>query len=136
MALTNENINRTTFEERPQSWYRRHINQSDAKLEQWHIVLDQIVKKLGTITDMNGIEPGATGLIDTAPGRVLQTTQYENFIAAQIHDPVYMAPGSGLLHPTPADEDWLVGDIYEAQGQNTFIVFQTTIPIRCSEEET
>jgi hypothetical protein len=136
MPLENENVNRTTFEERSQSWHRLHKNNSAVNLEQYHVVLDEIVLKLGTVVDMNGIDAGEIGHIDTDPGRVLQTTQYVDFVNAARHDPVYMAPGSGNLHPIPVDGDWLVGDIYEAQGQNEFIVFQTTIPVKYEESET
>lgn len=115
--------------ERSQSWHRRTTNNTDANLAQGHLVLDEITLKHGRVVDTNGIDPGETGWIDTDPGQVIQTKQYEGFVAANIKDPVYQEPGAGNVLAAPTDDSYIVGEIYENQNQNDFIVYQTTIPI-------
>ena len=121
-----------SFIERPQSWHRRYYNDSGATLAQGHLVLDPVVFKHGRVIDTNGIANGANGVIDTFPGMVLQVTedQLTGFVNAQVKDPVYQEPGSGNLLAAPTDDSWIVGEIYEAQGNNDFIVYQTTIPVQ------
>ena len=120
-----------SFIERPQSWVRKYENDSGATLAQGHMVLDPVVYKHGRVSDTNGIVNGAIGLIDTYPGMVVQveSNQLTGFSNAAVKDPVYQEPGSGNLLASPTATSWLVGEIWEAQGSNTFIKYQTTIPV-------
>ena len=120
-----------SFVERPQSWVRKYENDSGATLLQGHMVLDPVVYKHGRVIDTNGIVDGAVGLIETYPGMVVQvdSNQLTGFSNAAIKDPVYQEPGSGNLLAEPTAISWIVGELWEAQGNNTFIKYQTTIPV-------
>lgn len=119
------------FIERPQSWVRQYENDSGATLVQGHPVLDPVTYKHGLVIDTDGIANGAIGLIETYPGMVVQmeAANLTGFANASRKDPVYQEPGSGNLLALPTETSWLVGEIWEAQGSNTFIKYQTTIPV-------
>lgn len=126
-----------SFIERPQSWHRRYYNDGDATLAQGHLVLDPVVYKHGRIVDTNGILAGGTGNYDSFPGMVLQVKEDQHdFTGAVVKDPVYQEPGHGNLLQNPTDDSWIVGEIYENQGNNSHIVYQTTIPVAAEEEAT
>ena len=126
-----------SFTERPVSWHRLYENDGETTLLQYHLVLDPVVFKHGAIVDTNGIAAGEIGHYDSHPGRVMQVTEDQHdFVGAVKKDPVYQEPGAGLLLQTPTDDSWIVGEIYENQGSNSFIVYQTTIPVAAEEEAT
>lgn len=128
---------RNSFEERPQSWHRLYENDGATTLKQGHLVLSKVVFKHGAVVNTNGIAAGAFGYYDSHPGRVYQVKAAQhNFVGAVKCDPVYQEPGHGPLLQTATDDSWIVGEIYENQGSNTYIVYQTTIPVAAAEEET
>jgi len=128
---------RNSFTERSKSWHRRYTNDTDTILNQGHLVLDPVVFKHGAVVDTNGIAAGATGWFDSDPGVVRQVKAAQhNFTGALVKDPVYQEPGSGLLLQNPTDDSWIVGEIYENQGNNTYIVYHSTIPVPATEEAT
>jgi hypothetical protein len=120
-----------SFLERPQSWVRKYENDGSATLAQGHLVLDPVVYKHGRIIDTNGIVAGGIGLYESYPGMVIQADSDEisGFSNAQVKDPVYQEPGHGPVLAAPTATSWIVGEIWEDQGSNTFIKYQSTIPV-------
>lgn len=120
-----------SFVEREQSWVIPTMNNEIFALDQGRIVLDREHLWVGDVIDKDGIAVGEIGMIDCAPGRVIQVPADQlaaEVVAQGILTMIYMATGSGDLHITPAVNDYCVGKLYEAQGTNTFIKLQTNIP--------
>lgn len=120
-----------SFEEREQSWVIPTMNREAFALDQGRIVLDLEHFWVGDVVDKDGIEIEEIGMINCAPGRVIQVPADQ--LAAEVVGQtrltmIYMAPGAGDLHITPAAGDYCVGKLYEDQGANLFIKLQTNIP--------
>jgi hypothetical protein len=121
--------------ERPQSWVYDYYNDTGSSVVQGKVVLDDQVPVFGDVVDEDGIENGAYGKIDCAPGRVIQTDQLEAGVTGgSRNDPVYSAPGVSELHLVADDGDYCVGKLVEAQGANDYFVMQTVVPFAVSSE--
>jgi len=112
-------------------------NDGTATLAQGHLVLEPNVLVFGGVVDSAGILADAIGEIECYQGNVYQCNadQLDDDIVTLARlAPIYMAPGHGNLHATPAAGDWCIGCLYEAQGTNTYIKVQTRLPFAVEEE--
>ena len=123
------------LEVRPKTGYYDYYNDTGAALAQEVLILDDVIPVFGDIVDPAGIANAAYGKINCEVGRVIQTDQIEAGVTGGARNaPVYAAPGVVELHLVADDGDYCVGKLVEAQGTNTYIVFQTCVPFAVESE--
>jgi len=122
-------------EQRPPTWYYDYYNDTGAALDQETLILDDVIPVFGEIVDPGGIANAAYGKINCEIGRVIETDQIEAGVTGGLRNAsVYSAPGVSELHLVADDGDYCVGKLVEAQGTNTYIVFQTCVPFAVESE--
>jgi hypothetical protein len=130
--------------ERPSGNYETYNfeNTTGATLVQFHFVLkvndDDAVSfpVFAYIPDESGILNGAFGVIRSEPGSVWQIAQIDDDVTdLNKDDALYMTPGSGNIHATAIDGDYLIGYLTENQSSDDWVKVRLTPPQPVEVEE-
>lgn len=129
--------------ERPSGNYEMfdYYNDSGGTLVQFQFVLkvnadDVSFPCFGYFPDYQGVDNGEYGKFRSEPGSIWQIAQISEDCTGLLKDKaLYMTPGSGMLHPTALDGDYLVAYLIEDQQSDDWVKVRLPPPQPVTVEE-